>query len=540
MSVAATAVLRIIPSRRAARRVEAAGRSETGKVFLLSLVFFLAMVGMTVFRLNIFVTDAMSRTVHAWQVFFSAEPKLTAMGFIWPPLPTILQLPLVLLAPLRALGLSGNLVTAFMAAGTAALLWKLTGHLELPRHFRLGTLVLFCLNPMVLFYGSNGMSEMTFIFFTVASVYQLIVWRTTHGLAALMVSGLALGLALLSRYDTGIHALLTFAAVWFLAQDIRPRRSGRGLALALGIVAPVVFAGGLWILLNALIMGDPLHFARGDYSNAAQVPYQMALLSSISKLSGNPVGIIAFIAEQVTVLFPAFTLGLIVVVVDYAKRRDRLSLVVAVLALSFPAFQGLNFLFGQSAAFLRYFILAIPYGFFLLALALARVDPWSRGRLASLALAALALSNVSTAYAMSRATEWGQWNDIYLRALMTQTPENTWKDEREIAQLLMANTSGREALLDDFQGYRVIFFSGEPRRFIANADRDFAEAVNRPQAHARWALVSSTRLEGVLNAINRRYPMLYEQGAPWAELVREWPDVGWRLYRIKEVERAAG
>jgi hypothetical protein len=328
--------------------------------------------------------------------------------------------------------------------------------------------------------------------------------------------------------------------VLFLAQELRPRKTGRGIALALGIVSPVVFTAGLWVLLNALIMGDPFHFARGDYSNAAQIPYQMALLSSISLLSGNPTAIAAYIAQQVSVLFPAFTLALGALVWSYVKRRERLSLGVAILALSFPAFQAINFLFGQSAAFLRYFILAIPYGFFMVALAVSRAPEWRRTAATILGLVVLGLSNVSTAYAMAQAPEWGQWNDIYLRALLTQRPEDTWKDEREIAQFLMANTSGREVLLDDFQGYRVIFFSGDPKRFIANADRDFADAINQPQTHARWVLASSTRLEGVLNAINRRYPTLYEQGAPWAELVREWPDVGWRLYRIKEVERAAG
>ena len=89
---------------------------------LMALMFNTFMIYVVVFRLNLFLTDAMARTRSAWQVFFSYEPKLAYIGFIWAPLPTILQLPLVLIPWLRYKGLSGNVVTALCGAGSAMLL----------------------------------------------------------------------------------------------------------------------------------------------------------------------------------------------------------------------------------------------------------------------------------------------------------------------------------------------------------------------------------------------------------------------------------
>jgi len=88
--------------------------------------------------------------------------------------------------------------------------------------------------------------------------------------------------------------------------------------------------------------------------------------------------------------------------------------------------------------------------------------------------------------------------------------------------------------MDDFQGYRIVFFTGDPARFVTNADDDFEEILSAPWIGADYVLVPPQRLEGTLNRVNMVHPGLYEYGAPWAELEREWtsPEFGWRLYRV--------
>jgi hypothetical protein len=89
---------------------------------------------------------------------------------------------------------------------------------------------------------------------------------------------------------------------------------------------------------------------------------------------------------------------------------------------------------------------------------------------------------------------------------------------------------GREVLVDDFQGYRVIFFSGHPEYFLATSDRDFHEALHQPYGKVTYILASEPKLEGTLNQVNIAYPELYELGGSWVVLEKEiWV---WRLYRV--------
>ena len=55
---------------------------------------------------------------------------------------------------------------------------------------------------MIVFYGSNGMSEAPFIFFLTWAVRRLIMWMVDDDVHHLIVAGgIAMGLAYLTRYD---------------------------------------------------------------------------------------------------------------------------------------------------------------------------------------------------------------------------------------------------------------------------------------------------------------------------------------------------
>ncbi|MBI3969097.1 MAG: glycosyltransferase family 39 protein [Chloroflexi bacterium] len=508
-------------------------RSESTLVLLAGLVLYSFMVWLVVFRLNLFVTDGMARTIAAWRVFFGPDPKLSEIGFIWAPLPTLLQLPLVLVPVLQEKGLSGNVLTAIMGAFTLGSLNRIFRGYGLSRQVRYTLLALFAINPMILFYSSNALSEMTFIFFTLLSVDYLLGWHRTRAIRPLISLGFAVGLALLARYDTAVHAWLLLPVLYLLIHE-RVAKPSEAQALLVTYFAPVCFFGGLWVLFNLMIMGDPLYFARGAYSNTAQIGYQMALLSNIARLTGNPVEIAKFMSQQITELFPIFSVALVGLFVDAARTRHRLSLSVALLALSFPAFQTLNFLTGQSAAFLRYFILAIPYGYWMAAHLIARLAPGSnRSAVTAVLVVGLALSNVSSGFAMLHATEWGQWNDTFIKAMLNQERINTFYEEREIANFLLANVKGQEVLVDAFQGYRIMFFTENMMMWHANGDDDYDEVLKNPFGKVRYILVYRPQLETALNRVNKSFPTLYEHGAEWAELRGDWPIQGWRLYEIK-------
>ena len=72
----------------------------------------------------------------------------------------------------------------------------------LPRAYSVAIAALFALNPMILFYAANGMSEAPFVFFMSWAVRRLILWMVDDDVHHLITAGgIAMGLAYLTRYD---------------------------------------------------------------------------------------------------------------------------------------------------------------------------------------------------------------------------------------------------------------------------------------------------------------------------------------------------
>src|SRR5690606_5766592 len=84
-------------------------------------------------------SDAVSRVANAFYVLYSRDPHLGAIGFVWNPLPSLLELLPLLAYPIipaiATAGLAANLLTALFAAGTSLMLFsfcrKSTGSLTI-------------------------------------------------------------------------------------------------------------------------------------------------------------------------------------------------------------------------------------------------------------------------------------------------------------------------------------------------------------------------------------------------------------------------
>src|SRR5438874_734088 len=72
--------------------------------------------------------DGLSRTANAWYVIFSRDPHLSAIGFVWPILPSLVQIPLLpLVRPLGSPELAGWLMSSMSGAATLAVLAAILG-----------------------------------------------------------------------------------------------------------------------------------------------------------------------------------------------------------------------------------------------------------------------------------------------------------------------------------------------------------------------------------------------------------------------------
>ena len=144
------------------------GRRTKTITFVGTLVLYLSVGYWLQVSHGFIVGDALSRVSAAETVLYSRQPHVAAIGFIFTPLTALIQLPAILFSPvwpaLTEYSYAGTLMSApFMAAAVVQIM-SMGLDRSLPRGYILAITALFALNPMIIFYGANGMSEAPFLF----------------------------------------------------------------------------------------------------------------------------------------------------------------------------------------------------------------------------------------------------------------------------------------------------------------------------------------------------------------------------------------
>lgn len=544
--------------------------TEARAVFTLSLAVYLVLAWLFVFRYDSVLGDALSRVANAYYMVYSRDPKLAAVGFVWTPLPSLVMAPFL---PLKALwpalvsrGFLANIESALFMAGAATLLRGILADLGLSRAPRLTLVMVFVLNPMSLYYGANGMSEALLLFFLLAAVLPLARWMRQPSPRHLVAAGVALGLGYLARYEAVVAGLAVAVLVgvvsFFRARyDSRDRRYVATADAAL-VGVPVALSFGLWALASWLIVGHPFDTFNSRYGNTAQVSASRQGIQNV--VGGTGGAALEYVAHQVFVLAPALILVLVVALVVALRRRDPWIAAAIVPLGGVMAFQAATLAAAGSFGWLRFQITAIPLTAvlvgYLLAPAWGRSSrramlaaPPVRRRLlaAGSALTALVVTGAGSATAFAAFGDSTLAREEYTH--ITPVVHQAWgwgpsrrltlgdlDGERRIAEYLDRRALGDGTVLVDVAlGFPIVLASAHPKRFVITPDRDFPDAVTDPVgAHIGYILIS--RDTGTMDAISAKYPSLYDTGAGFARLVRQFPSPHgngrtWRLYRVMDV-----
>ena len=515
--------------------------------------------------------DALSRVSAAQSVLFSRDPHLAAIGFIFTPLTAMVQIPIIALSPLfpdlAARAYSGTVMSAFFMAGAVVQILSMGTDRGLPRWYSVTIATLFALNPMIIFYGTNGMSEAPFLFLITWSVRRLIMWMVDDDVHHLIAAGgIAMGLAYLTRYD----AVACVAAAGVLVAVTTYRRAPRSPRFQRALLDMIVISGpGLvafigWAIASWLITGEAFAQFTSQYGNAA------ILKQSGTESMGAGSGLV-FAATCMLLLAPALVpLGVWAGFIRW--RRPNWGMLVPPLALfgAALAFQTLTFAAGSTFPFMRFDIIAIPFAASLALLAVpdgALVAPIRRGRNAP-PVATVPSTRGRVGYVGAALTfavcvpvaGWGMSLPRYapqeyaLGAVLNPDPDSvsprkaaehriarTFSTEREIARYLDdLNLPDSSVITDTVFGFAVIAASTRPRVFVITSDPDFVRILNDPAAaRIRYLLAVPATGRGVSDALNRRYPTLYDSGADISTLELEIPNDGdgqpnWRLFRVND------
>ncbi|WP_072805892.1 ArnT family glycosyltransferase [Rhodococcoides yunnanense] len=518
-------------------------------------------------RFGYLLGDALSRTSAAQAVLLSRDPHVSALGFIFTPLTALLQLPLVALSrwwpEITRWNISGIAVSAVFMAGATVMIHGICRDRGLTTwHCGIITAA-FALNPMIVFYGANGMSEAVFLFFTCWAVRRLIRWTHTDDVHDLIVAGIALAMAYLTRYD----AVVAIAASAFLVAGVTLARKGRhqwrtmrrqALLDAVLVAGPGFVAFAVWSATSWLITGELLAQLSSSYGNSA-------ILDQSGGSTGTPLSNAAFAVTAIIVLGPLLPLVLPISALFAGMRRDAEFLVAPLLFGAILAFQAASYISGSTFGFLRFYICAIP----LAVVAVVQLLPGT-GNLRTRRPGALRVPRpegqrssrpvvISTAILSALALAVNGWAMVQpslssqqyaLRYLLDTEPTTadaiaaqrviaSFSTERDLAEYLdRQDLPDGSILVDTVYGFAVLAASSHPARFVVPSDQDFTTILNDPSAAGvQYLLTVPNTGRGQSDAINRRYPTIYDNGATVAVLDYEVPNDGadqpdWRVYRV--------
>ncbi len=492
---------------------------------------------LTVLRWHIIVGDSVSRLAHAYFVWFNKPPKLAAIGFVWPPLMTIVLLPVSAIKPLATSLLALPLMSGLFAAALVVTVDRTLALLGLSRGARLPLVALVGLNPMVLYYAANGMGETLYLFLLTLAVYGFIRWYLRPDAQSLALTSMGLALGLLARYE-----LIFWAAALALAVTAVLLRRGASRVVvegtAIAFLAPVVYGFGLWIFFNWLILGDPLHWLHSEVTltfeeTRAQlaVPERLDLSSSATQTLG-----------LTWHLFPATLVTVGLLLLAFLWRRDFLALVLATMIALNPLSTALLAVATQSDVTLqlRYNLRPVPIAVIGLAW-LCRSAP-ARARMPAL-LAAFAL------LAGSLPSMWGTMEtyrrqaleQAFTRALLHGTDQEGTRSlgsgvpvgsapEHAAAAWVTAHVDRKSSVLaDDEESFSVMLYSGRPDLFfdrIDEGDSIWLETLGNPFGKVDYVLVSRSRPD----LVRQHYPKVLEGGIRW--LRPAFSNARWTIFRI--------
>ena len=219
--------------------------------------------------------DSESHLNIAKRVVSSMTPGFGQLGGNWPPLHHVAMLPFIWSDYLWRTGLAGSVVSMACYVLSCVLMFKLIRQtLRYNRAAWLGML-LFALNPAVLYMQVTAMSELPMLLSLIGATYYFAKWVSSENAADIMTSAVFVFGGSLIRYDSwalSCICVVALFAIWFIKQ--RPLKQFEGVAIFFSVIS---FAGiALWILWNKLIFNDPFYFMSSPYSAKSQQEAWMA------------------------------------------------------------------------------------------------------------------------------------------------------------------------------------------------------------------------------------------------------------------------
>lgn len=491
-------------------------------------------------------SDAISRVANAFYVLYSRDPHLGAIGFVWNPLPSFVELIILTLYPLfpalASQGLAAVLQSALFAGLSVVMLYSAGRRFGLSAAISIPFALLYSLNPLIFLFGANGLSDSLYVYFLMMTVVQFSLWLKDRGTNSLIMASFALAFAFWTRYEAvpfGISlALGVVIALLFMrhsAQDrSRPFREKlyKVEATWILLLLPAVFSGLLWIFFNYLIMGNPLYFMNSEYSNVAQSE-ALKNDAAFQQIFQSPLLALWFVIRKTL----WFSIPLLAILLLRLFSRRLLQWDTAILFLLFaavPALQYALLLRESSFGWFRYFMYVFPVTVAWIPYELSKFRKGATQRIAFSIIAAAMLGTAALlTYAMTEPSIAPDENN-FLKKQSENEHYVAQSRERRIAAYMDEHYPNATVLTDSYSAYNILISSKYPKKYLITSDFLFKQALNDPPGNEiDFILIPKPLPDIPKSAVNALYPDMFEGGIYWTTLEHDF-DGQWRLYRVKK------
>lgn len=505
--------------------------------FLLFTIFFILYLAIGYFfaiDLQVYHNDAVARTALSFFTVLGRDPHLAAVGFVWQPLPSLIQVPLILLLkPLGLMMLSGPIITALSGALSVVIIYHI-GLLLLSgkKLFSTLTAALFGLNPMIALYSTIGTSEMIFCACLLGGSYFLIKWFNNSKHAHLLLASFFISLSFWSRYES----IIAFGGcvVLLLLKSITDKVGLKKIESTILLFSvPFIYSVLFWIVINWLIMKDPFYFLDSPYSNSSFTNTLKSNLQNLDYSYHSVGGSILYVLKRVISLSPILAVLPLALISFKKSAKEKIMNLNSLLFLVLPYISILFFHIyllykGESEGWLRFYIYAIIAGT-LLALFLIRKG---KKYVTYLIFILLLSGSFMTAYTMNNPS-MGKEEQSFIKKLLNHNANlpfsSNYIDQKNVASLMNA-TQGK-ILVDTTDGFGIPLFSKDPTRYVITSDVDYLKIVKNYSDYVQWIIVPTpTTDDRGQNKIYYYYPHIWSGDAPHLVLFKQID--GWRIFKI--------
>jgi len=494
--------------------------------------------------------DGISRMVNAWLSLYGTVPKLATIGFVWPPIPTLLIIPFTTIPFLVKTWLAVVVVSAFFMALACLLVSRIAENCGFSKGVSYLFLLIFAANPMMLIFGANGMGEAILVAVALAAFYWLIrFWQSNRNID-LILSAACFSLLPMIRYEMVLLSVwggvLLLIHTWTRQQEapvekFRDFLEGRLLAFSSLVIYPTF----LWMVVSWMIMGSPIYFIQSKQGELANPDVQLSGFQIVV----SPLSSVQITIRQWLDLFPLVLVLILAAIIIGIWRKSPFLVGLGLVPLLDPLELGILLYRHEVVPLLRYYIMVIPLSFVIIAAIWLLLNKPLHGRNLServknsflvVILVLFVVSDYASGYALSNNPYQSIERPSWLGLISNTDVRATDVDEAiGIGRLLTKIIPpGSRVLLDTFgRGYAVELGADKPSLFLDLTDPNFDNAVLRPWAYVDYVLVpdiNNLGISGAEDAINHAHPDLYTYGETWAVNLDVLPQtsVKWRLYKV--------